>query len=123
MSKYSQSCQGACCKLCADYGKMRDSTEKNVVYLITSREGKPYVGITTTTLKHRMAQHRHAIKSGRGDGIKFIDYYRKHNFEAITVKTLYRPHQRGNIIGKLREKEAYFIKQYDSINNGLNSQY
>lgn len=109
--------------MCADYGKMRDSTDKNVVYLITSREGKPYVGITTTTLKHRMAQHRHAIRAGHGDGKKFIDYYQRHNFEEVTVDILYKPHPKGDIDRKLREKETQFIRQYDSVNKGLNSQY
>ena len=101
---------------------MKDRTTKNVVYLIRSREGIPYVGKTTTTLKHRMAQHRHAIKSGHGDGVKFINYYQRYNFEEATVKILYKPHPIGNIKEKLSKKEAYYIKQYGSIKNGLNSQ-
>ena len=93
------------------------------VYLITSRAGKHYVGKTTTTLEQRMTQHRHAIIARHGDGEKFIDYYQRHNFEDATVEVLYRPHQRGDIDRKLREKETQFIQQYDSVNNGLNSQY
>ena len=93
------------------------------VYLITSKEGKPYVGKTTTTLNQRMAQHRHAIRAGHGDGEKFIDYYQRHSFEEVTVDILYKPHQEGDIDRKLREKETHFIQQYDSVNKGLNSQY
>lgn len=109
------------CRMYEEHSKKKNWSHKNVVYLITSREGKHYVGITTTTLRHRMDQHRHAIKAGHGDGKKFIDYYRRHDFEAATVQVIYKP-QGNNIRQKLREKEAYFIKEYDSINNGLNSE-
>ena len=81
------------------------------------------MGKTAVSLEHRKAQHRHAIRSGRGDGEKFVNYYRRHNFEAATFYILYKPHQRGNIDEKLRKKEAYFIRLYDSINRGLNSQH
>lgn len=97
------------------------SSLKNVVYLIVSTRGKKYVGITTGTLKHRMEQHREAIRAGHGDGKKFIDYYRKNDFEEATVQVLYKP--RGeNIRQKLRQKEAEYIQEYDSMRNGLNSE-
>ena len=94
---------------------------KNVVYLIVSAEGKPYVGITTGTLEHRVAQHREAIRAGHGDGRKFINYYKRHDFEEATVQILYKP-TGGDINQKLRQKEAEYIKEYDSMRNGLNSE-
>uniref|UniRef100_A0A1X7VTS6 GIY-YIG domain-containing protein n=1 Tax=Amphimedon queenslandica TaxID=400682 RepID=A0A1X7VTS6_AMPQE len=93
---------------------------KNVVYLIVSTRGKKYVGITTRTLKHRMGQHREAIRAGHGDGQKFIDYYRRNNFEKATVQVLYKP-RGGKVSQKLRQKEVEYIQEYDSMRNGLNS--
>ena len=89
-----------------------------IVYLITSTEGMPYVGITTTTLEHRMSQHRHAIKVGHGDGKRFIEYYQSHDFDAATKKVI----DTGANREELLEKERYYIQQYDSLNNGLNSE-
>ena len=49
------------CRMYKEHSKKKSWSHKNVVYLLTSSEGKHYVGITTTTLRHRMDQHRHAI--------------------------------------------------------------
>ena len=89
-----------------------------IVYLITSEEGVPYVGITTTTLEHRMSQHRHAIKAGHGDGEKFIKYYQNHDFEAARKEVI----DTGATKKELLEKERHYIQVYDSLNHGLNSE-
>ena len=93
--------------------------KSNVVYMIRSNQGAKYVGKTTSSLDHRMSQHRHAIKAGHGDGEKFIKYYqkKKNNFDAAKVKVLYQ----GRSDKHLDEKERKFIKKYNTIKKGLNS--
>lgn len=118
-------CTGPSCKLCADYGvplegsaiEETDGKKENIVYLITSEEGKKYFGMTTTNFNHRMAQHRHSIKSGKGDGQKFINYYQKHDFEKAKKEILYTGTDKEDLL----EKEKMLIVKYDSINKGLNT--
>ena len=124
MAEYSEECDGPSCKLCADYGSEEDNTLEStdgntgIVYLITSEEGVPYVGITMTNKQHRMAQHRHAIKAGHGDGKKFIKYYQNHDFDKADIKVI----DRGTSKQELLQKERHYIQKYDSMNNGLNSE-
>ena len=124
MAEFSEERDGPSCKPCADYGSEEDNTLEStdgntgIVYLITSEEGVPYVGITMTTLEKRMDQHRHAIKAGHGDGKKFIEYYQNHDFDKVDIKVI----DRGTSRQELLQKERHYIQEYDSMNNGLNSE-
>ena len=124
MAEFSEERDGPSCKLRADYGSEEDNTLEStdgntgIVYLITSEEGVPYVGITMTTLEKRMDQHRHAIKAGHGDGKKFIEYYQNHDFDKVDIKVI----DRGTSRQELLQKERHYIQEYDSMNNGLNSE-
>ena len=71
-----------------------------------------------------MAQHRHAIKSGHGDGTKLTKYYRKkdNNFAQARVRDLYKPRGK-NLKQKLEKKKKQWIKKYNSVRKGLNSRY
>jgi predicted GIY-YIG superfamily endonuclease len=94
--------------------------EQNVVYLITSTNGVHYVGITTNTLKNRMSEHHSAIRVDHGDGEKFIHYYNQpgNDFEDADIQII----DRGTNRKELLQKERHWIKHYDSIRNGLNSE-
>ena len=127
MANYPDKCDGPSCKLCADYGREEDNNipgsqegtdgEENIIYLIKSEEGVPYVGKTTQKLKHRMAQHRCAIKAGHGDGKKFIEYYQTHDFEKAAKTVLcYCTSEE-----ELPEMEQLYIDEHNSLNKGLNS--
>ena len=128
MANYSEECDGPSCKLCAEYGRESDkdiwgseeSTDGNsgFVYLIKSEEGVPYVGTTTTSIEHRMAQHRYAINAGHGDGKKFTKYYQNHDFDKADIRVI----DTGTSKEELRKKERKYIQKYDSLENGLNSQ-
>ena len=124
MAEFSKEGDGPSCKPRADYGSEEDNTLEStdgntgIVYLITSEEGVPYVGITMTTLEKRMDQHRHAIKAGHGDGKKFIEYYQNHDFDKVDIKVI----DRGTSRQELLQKERHYIQEYDSMNNGLNSE-
>lgn len=117
-------CPGQSCKICTtgieETDGEKECMRKNVVYLITSKKGKHYVGITTGTLGHRTSQHHHAIKAGHGDSKKFIDYYNRpgNDFDEASVRII----DTGRNKEELLEKEREWIQYYDSVNNGLNSE-
>ena len=126
MANNLDKCDGPSCQLCAEYGRESDNIQEEtdgtelVVYLITSDEGVKYVG-KTNNFKHRMSQHRHAINAGHGDGEKFINYYQSHDFDAATAtkEIIYRAKNEKD----LEEKEHFYIKKYNSVNNGLNTKW
>ena len=93
------------------------------VYLLRSKKSVPYVG-KTLNLRRRMAQHRHAIKFGHGDGTKLAKYYRKkgNNFAQARVRDLYKPRGK-NVKQKLEKKKKQWIKKYNSVRKGLNSRH
>ncbi len=119
---YAQPCNGSRCKICSQIVPGPNAQETYtcqstyVVYKI-SYGGVNYIGKTTATLSKRMSQHRHAIKAGHGDGEKFIDFYRTHDFNNATITVL----DSAENDRELREKEHYWINYYNSYNNGLNS--
>lgn len=123
---YTEPCSGPRCKICSSIvpgpdvkGKTFTCRSQNVVYLITSPDGKQkYVGITTRSMSDRMSKHRHSIKSGSGDGEKFIKYYQKHEFEQASITII----DEGTDKTNLEQKENRWIRHYDSLRNGLNSQ-
>ena len=95
----------------------KEGDKTNVVYMITYA-GKRYVGQTDQSLHERMSEHHRAIDEGHGDGKKFIKYYKKHDFEDATVKILYH----GRSDKYLNQKEKFYIKKYNTVKNGLNTQ-
>ncbi len=117
----AEPCEGSKCKICKQIvpgNTKKDYTceSQYVIYLITS-EGKNYVGKTTATMKHRMSQHKHAIKVGHGDGKKFIKYFQQHNFEDAKITVL----DSATTKEELHQKERQWIAHYKSDEIGLNS--
>ena len=113
-------CEGPNCNLCRriGVGDRRNNQPcqiKNVVYLITSA-GQQYVGQTIQTLATRMSKHKHSITVGRGDGMKFIRHFQTHNFDSADITILKTPPEE-----KLDYWERYYIAEYDTFKNGLNS--
>lgn len=80
------------------------------VYLITNLiNDKQYVGITSRTMKQRFDEHCKADSYiGRA-----IRKHGKNNFSITRIDG-------DSDWGKLCEKEIYYIKKYDSFNNGYN---
>ena len=118
---YTEPCNGSRCKTCQQIvlGNTLDRytcQSSNVVYKI-STAGLNYIGITTASLSKRMTQHRHAIIAGHGDGEKFIEHFRRENFDDAKITILDTATNKH----ELREKERYWINYYDSHHNGLNS--
>ena len=119
---FVEPCNNPRCKICQqiDAGnceKFFTCRSKNVVYEIT-HNGQSYIGITTETLSTRMSKHRHAIKSGHGDGRKFIEYYQKNNFDDAQITIL----DEGKGLADLSVKEKYWIQKKNTLYNGLNSE-
>ena len=119
---YTEPCYGGRCKICkqivrGNASETYNCRSDNVVYKI-SCGSMNYIGKTTAPLSKRMSQHKHAIKAGHGDGQKFTDFFRnKANFDEANITIL----DSADNDKELRQKESYWINQYDSYNNGLNS--
>lgn len=88
---------------------------KMIVYkAINLINNKPYIGQTTTSIEQRKAEHlRRSSNGSRGYFHSAIRKHGKDNFKwevLMTCPNLY----------SLNEAEVFFIKYYDSMDNGYN---
>lgn len=80
------------------------------VYCLTNTvNGKKYIGLTTRTVSARIKEHENA-ESYIGNAI------RKHGRDNFTLQVL----DKANDLGELKEKEIYWINEYDTYNSGYN---
>jgi hypothetical protein len=91
------------------------------IYKIVFRNGKHYIGLTTTSLEQRTKEHRKCAKSG--DNKCLYNAIRKYDmidtFELIEIDT-------ADTIEELCEKEIRYIQEYNSYylnENGYNMTY
>ena len=91
------------------------------IYKIVFRNGKHYIGLTTTSLEQRTKEHRRCAKSG--DNKCLYNAIRKYDmidtFELIEIDT-------ADTIEELCEKEIRYIQEYNSYyfnENGYNMTY
>lgn len=87
-----------------------------IVYKAISPSNKIYIGITTCSLEKRMKEHYKTAKMCR-DNYKFYNAIRKYQFENFKWEII----DQVNSMQELFEKEEYYIKIFDSFNNGYNS--
>ena len=86
------------------------------IYCIENKtNNKKYIGLTTKCIKTRFKQHKYAAKNTKNTKwlACAIRKYGDNNFEIYLLDTAY------DII-ELREKEIYYIKKFDTFNNGYN---
>ena len=87
-----------------------------IIYKATNKvNGKSYIGMTSYTLEFRKRDHyncamRHAFHS------VFHHAIRKYGFDAFTWEEI----DNAMFYDDLQEKEKYWIKHYDTYNNGYN---
>lgn len=82
-----------------------------IIYKIQNKiNGKIYIGQTVRTLKERIEEHKRNKKSKISKAIK---KYGINNFDIQVIDEV-------NTIEELNQKEIYYIKKYNSINNGYN---
>jgi len=86
---------------------------KNCIYMFKSPSGNSYIG-KATDFNKRLKSHKKKIKNGTKS--KFYDACKKYkidNFEIIILES--------NLIDiQMNIKEIYWIKYYDTFNNGYN---
>lgn len=90
-----------------------------IIYKYTSPSGKSYIGQTIRE-KTRMIRHKKSINSGIDT--KFIRAIHKYGFENFSYERLFIIHSDDKHIvkEKLNYMEKYYIRKYDTFNNGYN---
>lgn len=89
---------------------------KGIIYKYTSPSNKVYIGQT-------IHEHRRYMTHKRGDGdTKFYRAIRKYGFENFTYEVIFTidNEDRKRVKEKLDFMERYYIRKYDSFNNGYN---
>ena len=90
-----------------------------LIYKATNKNtGKSYIGQTIKPLNHRISEHKHHALQ-KNDNTKFYNSIRKHGFDAFEWIVLEESQEWSK--NELDEKEKYYIKLYDSVNNGYNT--
>ena len=92
---------------------------KGIVYKYTSPSGKVYIGQTLN--EERRRKEFLNLKKQYG-GLKINNARKKYKPENFKYEILFENEYDTieNANKELNEKEEYYIKQYDSINNGYN---
>ena len=89
-----------------------------LIYKITNDvNDKLYIGQTTKTLEERIRNHRNSFVSGADTRI--YRAMRKHGWEKFHFEVIATAQDKST----LDELEKYFIKKYDSVNNGYNMSF
>jgi group I intron endonuclease len=85
-----------------------------IVYKAKNKlNNKCYIGKTTKSLEERMDQHIKHSEKGKSKFFKALKSYGADNFEWEIIYT-------AETLTELDEQEKYYIKLYDSINEGYN---
>lgn len=90
--------------------------EMKIVYKVTNQETEEaYIGITTRSMEERKADH--IQKANKGTGGRFQEAIATYGPDAFTFEQI----DTANSSNELAEKEKKYILQYDSKENGYNS--
>ena len=95
----------------------------NVVYLLECQKcGKRYVESTTRQLKHRLADHRSYISNqvtSRATGAHWN--LPGHSLAQLKITILEQVTSKEE--DYIREREKYFIRKFDTFNQGINREW
>lgn len=90
--------------------------KKHLVYKVTNQEtGKAYIGVTTRSMEERKADH--IQKANKGMGGYFQEGIATYGADAFRWEQI----DTATSSNELAEKEKKYILQYDSKENGYNS--
>ena len=92
--------------------------EKGVIYYAFNKtSGKYYIGQTTKGLNKRMKGHyqQSRISKNNHHFMRALRFYKKDEWEWGVLETVDK--------NKLNEKEVFYIRKYDSFENGYNGNY
>lgn len=87
--------------------------EKYIIYKHTFENGKSYIGYTKKSIIERLNEH---IKLSEIPKTKFQRAIHKYGVNKIESSILFE----SSNIEEVLEKEIFYIKEYDTINNGYN---
>ena len=96
-----------------------DCKAKNVVYIIHCAYCKEnYIGMTTSSLKTRFAQHVSSIRNKKNTSISDHFNSPNHNYQIHLKLALLDK----NVVNKLnlRMREGYWIRQFQTTSRGIN---
>jgi group I intron endonuclease len=91
---------------------------RGIIYKLTSPKGKIYIGQTILEFDRRLSGHKCDSKRYNSHMNKAIRKYGIDAFEKEVLLTI--DTNETNIFNHLDALEIYFIKSYDSFNNGYN---
>ena len=85
------------------------------IYKISNNvNDKVYIGVTTRTIEERFNEHKSRIEERNSLHLyQAMQKYGRENFKIEKIDT-------ANSLEEMYEKEKYYIKLYDSYNNGYN---
>lgn len=92
---------------------MEDFVDNTGIYILYWDINKPYIG-QTTQFNTRKLKHLNEIRKGTHCNYKILEEYKKYNSEP-TIDLMCKC-----TVNELNEYEEFFIKDFDSISNGLN---
>lgn len=87
----------------------------NYIYKISNTiNNKVYIGVTSRTIEERFAEHKNRIEERNSIHLyQAMEKYGRNNFYVELIDTAQTKEE-------MFEKEKYYIKLYDSYNNGYN---
>ena len=95
----------------------------NIIYILDCEKcGKKYIGFTTRQLKHRVAEHKGYISNqvtSRATGAHWN--LPGHSLANLKVTVLEQSKSRDEEY--IREREKYFIRKFDTFNDGINREW
>ena len=95
----------------------------NLVYMLQCQKfEKNYIGSTIRQLKHRVAEHRGYISNqvtSRATGAHWN--LPGHSLAHLKITVLEQSRSRDEEY--IREREKYFIRKFDTFNNGINQEW
>jgi len=88
---------------------------QGIYQIINKVNNKCYIG-SSTNIEKRIKQHKQLLNSNEHHSYKFQIDWNIYDHKSFIYKTL----EAIENLEQLPSKESYYIKQYDSINNGYN---
>jgi group I intron endonuclease len=92
----------------------QNDLKPGLIYLLTSPNGKVYIGQTTKTFAIRMAAHKSSAKTGKGGCRHLINAINEHGWDNFKKEVLMRCNARD-----LDYYEKKFVALYDALNRDV----
>lgn len=95
---------------------INDLSKRGIYRIYLEETGKSYVGSTWKSFKSRWKQHLSKLNNNKHHSKEFQNAWNKYGSDAFLCEILEIVEDESILL----EREAYFIKKYDSVKNGYN---